>query len=224
MKVCILAVTEAYDGYCIAGMTDNGVWVRPIPSNQGTRFWTTNQLTSAKHGFLRVGDVLEFDGQQPQKFQHPNHTEDFEVSGKMKLCKRLSNKELIDFLQDKEEPQQAFQDTVNARGRSLCLVKVDGFKHTITQWQDKPKKPKMTFTKDSFNVDNPKTNYIHYIVKDCKWVPLVLNNTIDNNAVYNEIYLVLGLATKNNFDGIEYPQVIGLHTEPEVPMLDTYPN
>ncbi|MFC6602078.1 hypothetical protein ACFQDF_11645 [Ectobacillus funiculus] len=103
----------------------------------------------------KVGDVLEIEGQHPQHFQHPNHTEDFIVSGSMKLRKRLSNEGLIAFLQGKEESQQAFQDTVYARGRSLCLIRVDGFQHTITQWGDGPRKPKMTFTKNGFNVDNP---------------------------------------------------------------------
>ncbi|WP_114556201.1 hypothetical protein [Bacillus sp. K6W] len=223
MRICILAVTKAYDGYCIAGMTtDEGEWIRPIPSNGESRFWKPNQLTTEQHGFLRVGDVLEFDGQRPQRFQHPNHTEDFEVLGNMTLCQRFSNEELINFLQNKEESEQAFHDTVHARGRSLCLVKVDGFRHEITQWHDDPPKPKMTFTKDSFNVANPKTDSGNYIVKDCKLAPLVLNNTINNDEAYDELYLAIGLATK--FNGTEYPQVVGLHSEPSIPYLHTYPN
>ncbi len=64
----------------------------------------------------------------------------------------------------------------------------------------------------------------NHIVNDCKRAPLVLNNVVNTTTVYSELYLVIGLATKNNFDGVEYPQVIGLHTKPEIPMLNSYPN
>ncbi|MCU5340122.1 hypothetical protein OCA10_13095 [Bacillus cereus] len=225
MKVCILAVTKAaHDEYCIAGMTDEGEWIRPIPRNPTSRFWQQRQLTTTQYGFLRPGDVLEFDGQKPEEFQHPNHTEDFEVSGTMRLIQRFSNTELLDFLQGKEESRTAFQDTVHARGRSLCLIKVDSFTHEITQWGDEPRKPKMFFTKYDFNVTNPKTAPGNYIVKDCKWASLVLNNAIDNDEMYDELYLAIGLATKSPFNGVEYPQVIGLHSEPSVSYPHTYPN
>ncbi|WP_330501607.1 hypothetical protein V2I71_21725 [Peribacillus frigoritolerans] len=225
MKVYILAVTDAaYGDYCIAGMTEEGEWIRPIPNDAGNRFWTVNQLTIDKeHGFLRVGDVIEINGKKPIKFQHENHIEDFSVSGNMTFLERLSNTELLRFLKGKEETQQTFNNTVNAAGRSICMVKVDGFQHEITKFQGEAAKPKMIFSKEAFSVTNPKTIPGNYIVKDCKWSRLVLNQSVSNSIAYDEIYLVIGLATKWGDNNTEYPQVIGLHTEPEVLSLSTYP-
>ncbi|MHA7743897.1 dual OB domain-containing protein [Priestia aryabhattai] len=226
MKICILAVTKAaFNEYCIAGMTDEGKWVRPIPSVGNSRFWTHDQLTCQVNGFLQVGDVLEFNGQAPSAFQHPNHTEDFLVSAEgMILQQRFSNDELMNFLHDKAEGEREFSETIYAQGRSLCLIKVNHFQQSITQWEDGPKKPKMTFSHDDFTVTNPHTKAGDYIVKDCKWASVVLNRTVSNLNSYSDLYLAIGLATKNNFDGKEYPQVIGLHTAPLVESLATYPH
>ncbi|MDN3229513.1 dual OB domain-containing protein [Priestia megaterium] len=226
MKICILAVTKAaFNEYCIAGMTDEGKWIRPIPSFGNSRFWTHTQLTCQVNGFLRVGDVLEFDGQVPTTFQHPNHTEDFLVSSeRMTLHQRFTNEELMNFLHSKVEGEQEFSETIYAQGRSLCLIKVDHFQHRITQWEDDPRKPKMTFSHENFTVTNPHTVAGDYIVKDCKWAPIVLNRQVSNLDSYTDLYLVIGLATKNNFNGKEYPQVVGLHTKPLVKSLETYPN
>lgn len=226
MRIYILAVTKAFDKFCIAGIDEQGNWVRPIPNSHSTRFWNFDELVfNQKYGFIRSGDVIEFKGMKPSKYLHPNHTEDIiVVSQKITLIKRLTNQELINFLKGKEESEQSFNKTVNAQKRSLCLIKVDGFQHHITQYQAKPARPKMTFINKAFNVTNPKTNKGDYIVKDCKWSNLVLNNFVSNNQNYSDIYLTLGLATPTNYDGEEYPQVIGLHTNPEIPFPINYPN
>jgi len=227
MKVYILAVTKASDKYCIAGMDDNGNWVRPISSSPSTRFWSANELTFENDfGFIRVGDVIEFEGIVPSQYQHQNHNEDIIVSSTqpIRLVNRLTNDELFDFLHGKDESKQAFDKTVNAQGRSLCLVKVSGFQHQITQYQSESQKPKMTFTNNDFNVTNPKTTPGNYIVKDCKWCNIVLNGTINNDKKYADIYLAIGLATAFGVNHIEYPQVIGLITNPEVPLPNNYPN
>lgn len=196
MKVCILAVTKAFDKYCIAGMDESGKWIRPISNSINTRFWNDYEITFKQGGFIRVGDVIKFQGKNPFKYQHSNHTEDYiVVSNKMELVKRLSNHDLIHFLEGKDESQEDFNNTVNARGRSLCLIKVNSFKHQVTQYPPEKPKPKMNFQNLNFNVTNPKTSNGDYIVKDCKWRNLVLNSTIINKQIYNKIYLALGLAT-----------------------------
>jgi hypothetical protein len=225
LKVYILAVTLAYDKYCIAGMDEDGNWVRPIPKDPATRFWRKDQITfNQGYGFIRSGDVIEFQERKPLSYQHQNHTEDFIVdSSSIKLVKRLSNPELMGFLKDKSETQKDFDNTTQASGRSLCLIKVDHFNHQITQFPGARAKPKMTFLNQHFNVANPKTTQGNYIVKDCKWSNLVLNNSVRNESKYNNIYLSIGLATPTGYDGIEYPQVIGLHTDPEIPLPNSYP-
>lgn len=79
----------------------------------------------------------------------------------------------------------------------------------------------MTFTNTDFDVTNPHTQAGDYIVKDCQWCNLILTQSISNQQ-YNNIYLAIGLATKYN--GVEYPQVIGLHTNPAQSIPQSYPN
>lgn len=224
LKVYILAVTKAsYGDYCIAGITEEGKWIRPIPASNISRFWTTQQLTTEKGIFLRAGDVLEFNGNPPEKFQHKNHTEDIVVKGKMRIIERLSNDKLINFLHNKSASIQEFTDTINAQGRSLCLVKVDEIESYTTQWEDQPLKPKVTFTSKRFDVNNPLTNKGDYIVKDCKWASLILKDEVPK-IPYTDIYVSIGLATPSPFNNVEYPQVIGIQTKVEVPFPDSYPN
>lgn len=226
MKIYILAVTKAFDKYCIAGMTENGAWVRPIPQSEDTRFWRENEITfNQGKGFIRVGDVIEFDGVKPSNYQHANHTEDIiVVSEGITFVDRLNAQQLSSFLTGKNESQKVFDDTVHACGRSLCLVKVDAVQFKTTQYQEEPKKPKMTFTNEAFDVSNPKTNLGDYIVKDCKWSNIVLKNTHNNHQSFSDIYVAIGLATPTGYDGIEYPQVIGFHTNQQVPLPTDYPN
>lgn len=223
MKVCILAVTNAsYGDYCIAGMTEEGVWVRPIPVGNNTRFWTRNQLTYGDGMFLQAGDVLEFEGRYPLQFQHKNHTEDFIVSDNLILNKSLTNNQLINFLQDKCATEQEFIDTVNANQRSLCLVRVDSFQYFTTQYENNPRKPKITLNSGNYDVTNPLTNRGDYIVKDCKWSSLILDNIVPN-VTFTNTYVSIGLATPTPFNSVEYPQIIGLHTRPETPIPINYP-
>lgn len=225
MKVCILAVTKAFDKFCIAGMDEEGNWIRPISSKPSTRFWKEEELNFTHgFGFIKSGDVIEFKGKIPSQYQFSNHIEDVIVEfNEIKLVQRMSNQELIAFLNGKDEDQQAFNNTVNALGRSLCLVKVDAFQHFLSQYPGSPEKPKMEFSNRAFNVTNPKTKTGDYIVKDCKWSSLILNKLV-NNQTHIHTYLAIGLATPTGYDGVEYPQVIGLHTNPEILFPNSYPH
>ena len=123
MLVTLLAITKVKtpDRFCIAGMTNNGKWIRPIPNDEANRFWLRNDLTSGNSGFAKSGDVWEVEGKVPDKFQFPNHTEDFIIT-KRNYVKRLSNDELIVFLRNKVESESDFISTINANGRSLCFI------------------------------------------------------------------------------------------------------
>ena len=113
-----------------------------------------------------------------------------------------------------------FIDTVNARGRSLCLVKPDSILPNVDYWDGKAKL-RMRF-EGKFDIGNPLTAKKDYIVKDCKWSALMVGNIRAPKP--NEVYLCLGLATLTPYDGIEYPQVIGLHTNPPAPFSANYPD
>lgn len=224
MKIYLLAVTKAFDKFCIAGMTEDGKWIRPIPNNSKTRFWEQNQISLTNYGVLRPGDIIEISGYNPKNFQYPNHTEDFVVKGNMNFLGRLSNNEFLNFLKDKVEPISSFEDTVNAKNRSLCLINVEKVNLHITNYNGTDFKPKATPFKSQYNVENPRTQRGNYIVKDCKWSTLILNQDPNIDIAFSEIYFVIGLATPTNYDNVEYPQLIGLHTFPEVHYPLTYPH
>ncbi|UQZ33642.1 hypothetical protein C2I18_08875 [Paenibacillus sp. PK3_47] len=223
MEIVILAVTKASsDGslFCIAGMNYQGQWIRPISKQSSGRFWTRQELTYQSGAFVNVGEIWDVQGHAPKHFQHPNHTEDFELSSH-NYVRDMSNAELMAFLEQHCEGQAALSDVFSANRRSTCLVKVDLFDAQITRFEDKKPKPKMTFRARGLNLRNPHTNNGDIVVKDCKWEALVLQRA-PYPARYNHIYLCIGLATI--FNGIEHPQVIGLHTEPAVSMLSSYPD
>lgn len=222
MEIVILAVTKAFEGYCVAGMNYEGKWIRPISKSSEGRFWTHKELTHSDGTFARTGEVWEIEGKVPERFQHSNHTEDFELSSR-KYVRDLSNPELMAFLAKHCEGQTALSNVFSANRRSTCLVKVDSFHPQITRFEDERPKPKMTFRAHGRALGNPHTKNGDIIVKDCKWEALVLNRATLPTQ-YNHIYLCIGLATPSPYNGVEYPQVIGLHTDPEVKRLLSYPN
>lgn len=220
MKIHILAVTKAFDKYCIAGINDNGEWIRPVPAHGNSRFWQEEDLYFDNFGFLRIGDILEINGEYPYEYQHPNHTEDYFVSH-LSLTKRMSADELFDFLQNNEDSHESFNNTINALGRSLCLIKIDSFNSSVSSYDD-VRKPKMNISKHEYDVTNPHTTRGDYIVKDCKWSNLILNNTVSVFQEYSDQYIVIGLATPYN--GVEYPQIVGFLSNPIMAYPQTYPN
>jgi hypothetical protein len=222
MLITLLAITKVNtpDRFCIAGMTDNGKWIRPIPNDNFNRFWLRNDLTRKNGEFPKSGDVWDIEGNAPVKFQYPNHREDFIIT-KRNYIKRLSNEELIEFLRSKVESESDFNNTLNANNRSLCLMKAKTIITYTSSWEGR-NKPKIKFQGFKFDLNNPTTNNNDYPVKDCKWSRIVLQGT--PIPVLNEIYFCIGLAIPSPFNGVEYPQMIGLHTKPEIPWPLEYPD
>lgn len=219
MLVTILAVTKAYDRFCIAGLNEDGQWVRPMPADPSvvdsqSRFWTREQLMTASGKFVKSGDVWDINGRQPTRFLHPNHVEDYVVT-RRSFARSLTNNQLMQFLRAHTEDAIAFNDTVMASGRSLCLVKISSFQTEVFY-----NKPKIYLSSDSFSLDNPHVNYSNYPVKDCKWAGLIIQGY--QRPDFSKVYACIGLATQWN--GTEYPQLIGLHTMPDVPYPSSYPD
>lgn len=118
------------------------------------------------------------------------------------------------------EGEREFLNTVNDMRRSLCLIQVNTVSPRVNYWDGKPKL-KMTFT-GNFDVSNPLTNNSDYPVKDCKWSGLMIEGY--RVLRFQAIYLCVGLATPTPYDGVEYPQVIGLHTVPDTLCTAHYPD
>lgn len=221
MRLIILAVTKSYDGFCIAGMNDEGKWIRPISLKSPGRFWTRTELTLKNGEFTVPGDIWEIEGNKPERFQYRNHTEDFNLTSR-KYVGRLNNSQLLRFLEQHCEGAAELNAVYQADGRSLCLVEPDNVTFFTTTYDERVK-PKMFFRSRTLSLSNPRTNDGSIIVKDCKWEAIVKQQNLILD-VFSQKYLCIGLATPTAFDGIEYPQVIGLHTDPEHPKLPSYPD
>lgn len=218
MEVTVLAVTKAFGRYCIAGMKNDGTWIRPIPQpyvipHDEDRFWTKEQLTFDNE-FIQVGDKIAIEGYAPKHLRYPNHSEDF-ITTRIKKVGHLTVEELMVFLDRYAEDYIDFKNTVNGNsGRSLCLLEVDSFYHRMTQFDGKTRIT-MGFNHELYDLDNPRTNAGDFIVKDCRWEYLILKNAVPD-IQHNKLFLCIGLATP--FKGVDFPMVIGLMPDYEVPV------
>lgn len=217
MLLAIVAVTKTHNGFCVAGVNGYGKLFRPICGFGKDRFWQRESLTHTNE-FIKCGDLWELEGQKLES-EYPNHTEDF-LATSFTYKQKVDHKTFLNNLRRFAENEQAFIDTVNANKRSLCLMPVSTLKLYNTVYAGNSK-PRVSVT-GAFNMQNPKTQDKLYPVKDCKWERLVLNNYIPPKL--EQIFVCIGLATPTPYDGIEYPQVIGIHTLPNIDFPDTYPD
>ncbi|RUT40360.1 hypothetical protein EJP82_25080 [Paenibacillus anaericanus] len=220
MRFTLLAVTKSFGGFCIAGMNEDGDWIRPISQASNGRFWTRAELSIGGR-FAQSGDVWDIQGSPPHRFEYPNHTEDFLLTG-WRFVESLGHTAFLRFLAERCEGETDLEDVFQANGRSLCLISVDSFEDYTTNIDNKHR-ARMIFSSDELDVENPHTNNGNIVVKDCKWEGYLLRGE-RVPTVYRQIYVCIGLATANNFNGIEYPQVVGLHTNPHLEILIHYPD
>lgn len=222
MNVCILSVTRNGEYFNIAGISTKGEWVRPISDGPTAPFWDDTHLRfDTGYGFIQSGDIIEFEEEKPQ--EHSCDSEDYiVVSGNMTLKKRLANDKLLWFLEEAVESQAEFEDTVYHRGRSLCVVQADRMKHYLSESAGLIPEPKLALTNFDFHLLNPKYNASNFTVTDIKWKKLIEQDLIGINTKYRKIYLVIGLEQVGE-TGIEEPHIIGVHTDPQMDLPNTYP-
>lgn len=213
----VLAVTKAFGRFCIAGMTLEGEWVRPVPARilgtfqEEERFWDQREVTFQDE-FIQIGDRIEIEGYLPRTFAYPNHTEDF-ITRSIHKIGNLNVQELLEFLERHEEGYETFKDTVNgSSGRSLCLIEIEDF-HCFT---DDFGTKLMSFTCGNLNLNNPHRNFGYYPVKDCRWEVLIESNAVPEMN-HNRLFLCIGLATP--YRGKDYPMAIGLIPDYELPIV-----
>lgn len=219
MEVVVLAVTRAFGKFCIAGMTLDGEWIRPIPQPgmyllEQDRFWDEDKITFDET-LIQTGDRITIEGYAPSSLRYSNHSEDFITTG-MKKTGHFDVQELIQFLDSHKEDYQSFKKTVYGNdGRSLCLIEVEDFFCHVNRYDDGNTRYTMSFTHSQFNVKNPITNAGTYVVKDRRWEDLMKSNSVPN-LQHNRLFLCIGLATP--YKGVEYPMAIGLIPDYVVPV------
>ncbi|QTC41321.1 hypothetical protein I7V34_19990 [Bacillus sp. V3] len=213
MRITILAVTKTYNQYCIAGMTEEGRWVRPQPHTG--LFW--NNLEYSDGSYIKVGDVWEIKDEEFSSETDPTspgHTENIRLLGSATRVKILDNSSLLEFIRNHSEETLSLTNTLNANGRSLCLIKIESF--------NKVNNSRITFNLDGNRYcNNTKTE--GYPVTCLKWRSIFFQN-IQYPSSVDELYICIGLARTEPPKILkEYPMVIGIFTNPEVPLPSTYP-
>jgi hypothetical protein len=213
MRIIILAVTKTYNQFCIAGMTEEGRWVRPQP-NTGL-FW--DNLEYSDGSFIKVGDVWEIkDEEFSSKLDptSPGHTENIRLLGSATRVNILDNDRLLEFIRNHSEDTLSLTNTLNANGRSLCLIKIESFNMVNNS--------RLTFTLNGNRYCN-NTKSEGYPVTCLKWRSIFSQNLQYSSSV-GELYICIGLARKEPPKIMkEYPMVIGIYTSPEAPLPSTYP-
>lgn len=220
----ILAVTKTFDKYCIAGMDSNGNWIRPLPVGTG-KFWSTIFYNNMKP--IQVGDVWEISNFRAEyDSSSPGHTEDIRLITEPVFKQHLSNEELINFVNKHKEDMKALNDTLDANARSLCLIDVDEFEYfmALNDFSQKTS-PRMTFSYQGEEYKNVTRSITGYPITDLKWRAYTIQNK-QTTGSFKSILICVGLArTEPKKDmNKEYPMIISVITDPEVPLLPTYPN
>src|SRR5690625_3596043 len=100
MKMCVLSVVSAGADLWIAGINLERAWVRPIASGAMAPHWDETHLNfDFGYGFIRVGDIIEFEGVQPAQNGATFQPEDiFVPSGKMMLKNGLTDRDVLWFV------------------------------------------------------------------------------------------------------------------------------
>ncbi|MCJ7843288.1 hypothetical protein MUB24_20895 [Lederbergia sp. NSJ-179] len=135
----------------------------------------------------------------------------------------LPNKELIQFVRKNQEDNEELQRTLEVNGRSLCLVSADNFDAFIHTYNDRST-ARATFDFEGKTFRNT-TSTPGFPLTDLKWRSYVLQKqSVLRN--WSSVFICIGLARKEPIKGIdkEYPMIISIMTDPEVPPLLTYPN
>lgn len=218
----VLAVTKTYAGYCIAGMDNDGNWIRPLPVGRG-KFWGI-QLDGR---LIKVGDIWEIsDYVEEYDETSPGHTEDIRLRREPIFKRATSNDELIEFVTKHQEHSEELAHTLNAKSRSLCLVGVEEFHNFMGKNSYSGKlSARMTFESEGENHLNITSSNKGFPITDLKWRAYTIQEKVTATK-FDEIFVCIGLARTEPAKGIdqEYPMVISVITNPEVLLLPTYPN
>ncbi|MEK3935726.1 hypothetical protein MKY41_10415 [Sporosarcina sp. FSL W7-1349] len=225
-RFLILAVTKTYGGYCIAGMDKKGKWIRPLPVGAG-KFWGISLDANNTSRYIKVGDVWEI-SQYEKEYDptSPGHTEDIRLKSKPIYIGSLSNDQLVKFVNNHQECKEELELTLNADSRSLCLIKASEFRNFMDRsTYDGRESPRMTFEFQGKTYRNTTTSTTGFPITDLKWRAYTIQRKETQNN-FDDTFICIGLARIEKKKNItrEYPMVISVITNPEVPLLPTYPN
>ncbi|HHW42692.1 MAG TPA: hypothetical protein GXX25_02605 [Desulfotomaculum sp.] len=215
MEVVVLAVTKMKEGFCVAGMTLQGRWVRLIP--RGNYNWPAIKYRHGGH--IEVGDVLKVDG--TWRYSDPPHSEDYEITAASRRCK-LTNQQLLAFCREHREDGAAFLTLMGRQKRSLCLLRVD---RILTVYKDEnPLKDRLAVLFDN----QWQRNYTKAPGFPCTGLQWRAMQSLGlPMPVFREVYVVFGLTRgiKEETKTVPpSPMVISIIGDPPLPGEIDYQN
>lgn len=207
------------NGFCFAGMTEDGRWIRPVLPER--RQWNT--LLYSDNEKIKIGDVIRLEGMY--KPETP-HTEDMIVKEMVKIGS-LSSSDLIAFLNTVAESTRDLEDTIAGKGRSLCLVKASSFKTVYIEEDDLRK------TRISFKLPDVESEYVNNTRKPgypcvcLHWRAIQGQGIRIKTDNFKNIFLGIGLAREFFSSGRRVrpaPMIISIITDPPLPGEIDYNN
>lgn len=127
-EITILAVSRISDGVCVAGITDDGQWIRPTRPNRDDS-WRQLDRDDCRdvngNWIVRKGNRVRIDLVEP--IPKGTHSEDWRIgSRRAQLVHELSEQEYFGFCQNYQElTLEPIEQTINTR--SLILVRPERF-------------------------------------------------------------------------------------------------
>jgi hypothetical protein len=206
LEVVLLAVTKMGLGFCMAGMTGDGEWVRPVPIDRHS--WQADDLI---HGQDVVGPGVILILKDAKHSPNPPHVEDY-MAGDHEVSGHLSRQEFRLFLREKTEGMDALKHLLDGDGRSLCLVRPESFQTVHVEDDARKTRIAFEFSGQSFENDTQKPGFP---CTDLRW--RASRGSTSSDPKYEEAFLTLGLARA--FQGSSgwvkpAPMVIGVHVFP----------
>ena len=193
-------------GFCMAGMAQDGAWVRPVPISRHS--WKVADLI---HGpdVIGPGAILSFKDAKPS----PNspHIEDYMV-GDFEVSGHLSRDGFRLFLRAKAEGMDALEHLLHRDRRSLCLVRPESFQTVHVGDDARKTRIAFEFGGQSFRNDTKKPGFP---CTDLRW--RAFRGSTSSDPKYEEAFLTLGLARAFQGDSGPVrpaPMVIGVHVFP----------
>lgn len=219
-KIVILGITKYNEGYCIAGMSEEGKWFRPV-SNYADYFWEYNKLFMADR-FVETGDIWEINGTFELSTSRPNHVEDFRIkpTSPPKFCGKFKHDELILFLQNNLSTDIQFRGIVGYDHRSthkvvgsLCLIKSSEF-----GVYNRPYEGQNRYYVEIDGYRNPKQSHGGFRFNCIKSLGLFKPTKLYKITSF----FIIGLSAP--FKGLEHPSIIGIHSEDTENPANGYPH
>ncbi|MBM7853903.1 hypothetical protein JOC37_000268 [Desulfohalotomaculum tongense] len=210
MEVVIVAITYMKNGFCFAGISKDGNWVRPVLPNKGQ--WKSLYYENGRP--ICIGDVIEVNGRGRP---YPPHTEDVEVK---RFCKirKMEHNELISFLTDNAENEPDLRNTLERNNRSLCIVNAQSFRKVYVDKYDK-KKTRVSFVFNNKEYEN--TTLKKGFPCTCLHWRTIQSQALEYPKKFKKIFISIGLARGfTGDDGVwvhPAPMIISIITDPPLP-------